>query len=50
MLDFDALRTNPALLKLDLYCQGVRLDESCYVERDGGRKILRAPAWAAESS
>jgi hypothetical protein len=39
-----ALRTNPALLKLDLYCRGVRLDGSCYVEEDGGRKILRTRA------
>src|SRR6185436_4125164 len=40
----DALRTNPALLKLDLYCNGVRLDDSCYIEGDGGRKILRTRA------
>jgi len=40
----DALRTNPALLKLDLYCRGVRLDGSCYVEEDGGRRILRTRA------
>jgi hypothetical protein len=40
----EALRTNSALLKLDLYCQGVRLDGSCYVEEDGGRKILRTRA------
>jgi len=39
-----ALRTNPALLKLDLYCHGVRLDGSCYVEGDGGRGILRTRA------
>lgn len=39
-----ALRSNPALLKLDLYCQGVRLDDSCYIEEDGGRKILRTRA------
>jgi uncharacterized radical SAM superfamily protein len=39
-----ALRDNPALLKLDLYCQGLRLDESCYIEEDGGRKILRTRA------
>lgn len=39
-----ALRANPALLKLDLYCQGLRLDESCYIEGDGGRKILRTRA------
>ncbi len=38
------LATNPALLKLDLYCQGLRLDESCFIEEDGGRKILRTRA------
>jgi uncharacterized radical SAM superfamily protein len=35
---------NPALLKLDLYCLGLRLDESCLVEEDGGRKVLRTRA------
>ena len=39
-----ALSRNPALLKLDLYCKGARLDESCYIEGDGGRKILRTRA------
>jgi Radical SAM superfamily len=39
-----ALRDSAALLKLDLYCKGLRLDESCYVEEDGGRKILRTRA------
>lgn len=39
-----ALRANPALLKLDLYCKGVRLDDSCFIEEDGGRKILRTRA------
>lgn len=38
------LRTNPSLLKLDLYCKGLRLDDSCLVEEDGGRKILRTRA------
>jgi uncharacterized radical SAM superfamily protein len=38
------LSRNPALLKLDLYCKGARLDESCYIESDGGRKILRTRA------
>jgi hypothetical protein len=38
------IRKNPALLKLDLYCQGMRLDDSCLVEEDGGRKILRTRA------
>lgn len=40
----ESLRSNPALLKLDLYCKGVRLDDSCYIEEDGGRKILRTRA------
>ncbi|PYQ47349.1 MAG: hypothetical protein DMF78_24010 [Acidobacteria bacterium] len=40
----DARRDNPAYLKLDLYCRGLRLDESCFVEADGGRKILRTRA------
>ncbi len=44
MIETGALRANPALLKLDLYCNGVRLDGSCYVEEDGGRKILRTRA------
>jgi hypothetical protein len=38
------IRKNPALLKLDLYCQGLRLDDSCLVEEDGGRRILRTRA------
>src|SRR5512134_1743754 len=38
------LRANPALLKLDLYCKGMRLDDSCLVEEDGGRKVLRTRA------
>ena len=38
------LRTNPGLLKLDLYCKGARLDESCFVTDDGGRPILRTRA------
>jgi hypothetical protein len=44
MLSLSALRETPALLKLDLYCKGLRLDDSCYVEEDGGRKILRTRA------
>ncbi|MEO8503419.1 MAG: radical SAM protein [Acidobacteriota bacterium] len=40
----DDLRTNPALLKLDLYCNGAQLDDSCFIEEDGGRKILRTRA------
>jgi uncharacterized radical SAM superfamily protein len=38
------LQRNPALLKLDLYCRGMRLDDSCLVEEDGGRKVLRTRA------
>jgi uncharacterized radical SAM superfamily protein len=38
------IRTSPALLKLDLYCKGLRLDDSCFIEEDGGRKILRTRA------
>jgi hypothetical protein len=38
------LAQNPALLKLDLYCRGARLDDSCYIEGDGGRKVLRTRA------
>ena len=38
------LRSNPALVKLDLYCKGLRLDESCFIEEDGGRKIMRTRA------
>jgi uncharacterized radical SAM superfamily protein len=40
----EELRNNPALLKLDLYCKGARLDDSCFIEEDGGRKILRTRA------
>ncbi len=40
----DALRSSPGLLKLDLYCKGIRLDESCLVTDDGGRPILRTRA------
>ena len=38
------LRKNPALLKLDLYCKGIRLDEAFTSEDEGGRKILRTRA------
>ena len=36
--------TNPGLLKLDLYCRGIHVDESCYIEKDGGRAIMRTRA------
>src|SRR6202521_1851597 len=47
--DFDRIARadragNPALLKLDLYCRGLRLDDSCLVEEDGGRRVLRTRA------
>lgn len=38
------VKNNPGLLKLDLYCKGIRLDESCFIEKDGGRKIMRTRA------
>src|SRR5262245_54111300 len=40
----ETLRANPAYLKLDLYCRGMRLDDSCYLMEDGGRQILRTRA------
>ena len=33
---FDVAR-NPALLKLDLYCKGIRIPEPTVLEHDGGR-------------
>jgi hypothetical protein len=44
VLSLSALCTTPALLKLDLYCRGMRLDDSCYIEGDGGRQIRRTRA------
>lgn len=38
------LRSHPSLLKLDLYCRGLRIDDSCMVGEDGGRQILRTRA------
>jgi radical SAM family protein len=43
MVTLEELRRNPALLKLDLYCKGIRIEESCHEGR-GGRKILRTRA------
>ncbi len=43
-IDLHNLRTNPSLLKLDLYCKGSRIDDSCLIEEDGGRAILRTRA------
>lgn len=38
------VRRNPSLLKLDLYCRGIRIGESCHLDEHGGRKILRTRA------
>ncbi len=40
----DDVRKNPGLLKLDLYCRGVRLHDSCRLAEDGGREIMRTRA------
>ncbi|KXK39448.1 MAG: Radical SAM superfamily protein [Candidatus Hinthialibacteria bacterium OLB16] len=37
-------RTNPAWLKLDLYCKGIRLSEGCLPKDTHGRPILRTRA------
>ena len=37
-------KVNPGFLKLDLYCRGLRLHESCTVDDDGGRPVMRARA------
>ncbi len=42
-ITLEELRRNPALLKLDLYCKGIRLTDSCHEEK-GGRKIMRTRA------
>ena len=39
-----SVRDGSAFLKLDLYCKGARLDDSCFIEADGGRQILRTRA------
>lgn len=44
MVNLERLRRDPALLKLDLYCRGARLEDSCFIEEDGGRKVLRTRA------
>jgi len=38
------VRTNPGLLKLDLYCKGMHVDDSCFIEEDGGRAVMRTRA------
>ncbi|MEW6319695.1 MAG: radical SAM protein [Acidobacteriota bacterium] len=40
----EALRATPALLKLDLYCRGARLDDSCIDGESTGRGLLRTRA------
>lgn len=37
-------RQNPAYLKLDLYCRGLRIHDECFVEDDGGRPLMRTRA------
>ena len=44
MFSVKDLQAAPALLKLDLYCRGMRLDDSCLIAEDGGRRILRTRA------
>lgn len=44
MLTLATLRENSALLKLDLYCKGARLDESCFEGAGTGRGLLRTRA------
>lgn len=36
-------KVNPGVLKLELFCKGIRIDESCHVEQDA-RKISRLRA------
>ena len=43
MPTLETLRSNSALLKLDLYCKGIRIEDSCHEGR-GGRAILRTRA------
>lgn len=38
------VRRNPALLKLDLYCKGLRLDPAQVIDDDGGRPVMRTRA------
>ena len=38
------VRRNPALLKLDLYCKGMRIDDSCLVEQAAGQDHLEPAA------
>jgi len=40
----EALRSNPAWLKLDLYCKGIKLAADCVPQEEGGRPITRTRA------
>ena len=40
---FDNGKLNPGMLKLDLFCKGIVIDESCNLEKDG-RHIMRLRA------
>lgn len=44
MFTLAELRASPALLKLDLYCRGARIDAACLTDEDGGRGIRRTRA------
>jgi hypothetical protein len=44
MVGLVELRRTPALLKLDLYCRGTRVADSCLIADDGGRQIMRTRA------
>jgi len=40
---FEKGKLNPGMLKLDLFCKGIRIDESCRLDEDG-RHIMRLRA------
>jgi len=44
MFSLDELQRTPALLKLDLYCRGMRILSSCDDPADSGRGVLRTRA------
>jgi len=44
MLSLSSVQARPSLLKLDLYCRGLLVDDSCLVGDDGGRQIMRTRA------
>ena len=39
-----AALVDPARLKLELYCEGMQVDDSCLIDDDGGRQIMRTRA------